>query len=263
MTDTERLTALVTGASSGIGREIALVFARRGLDLVLASRNENKLAELKDAIGKSYDVAVTVVPVDLAGSGGPVLLYRECEEHGITVDVLVNNAGFGFYGATLAMDDERIVDMIGLNVTALTQLCREFGEGMKERGRGWILNVGSIAGSAPLPYFAVYSATKTYVKNFSRAFREEMKPYGVTVSCLSPGPTKSQFATVAAGGKDVGDRTFMSARAVAEAGVNGLFGGKAHIIPGTGNKIQARIMPLIPVSALGKSMKKSLPIQGE
>lgn len=246
--------ALVTGASSGIGREMAGILARRGWNLILVSRGESALRELKRELESAGIIRAEVIPADLAERGAAERLYEACRKLGVETDILINNAGVGFYGDVTSMEPERIEHLLALDVAALTGLAALFGKDMRARRRGWILNVGSVAGYAPLPHFAVYSAAKTYVHHFSRALREEMKPCGVTVTLLAPGRTRTGFFE-AAGARWM-ERIFpASARGVAEAGIRGMFEGKAVVIPGLRVRLEAAGARIAPVPLLGKIME--------
>ncbi len=246
--------ALVTGASSGIGREMAGILAKRGWNLVLVSRGESALRELKNKLESECKVRAEVIPADLSKRNAAELLHGECRQLGIETDILINNAGVGYYGDVTTMEPKRIESLIALDITALTALSALFGKDMRERGRGRILNVGSVAGYAPLPHFAAYSAAKTYVYHFSRALREEMKPFGVSVTLLAPGRTRTGFFE-AAGARWM-ERIFpASAKAVAEAGIRGMFEGKAVVIPGLQVRLEAAGARIAPVPLLGKIMK--------
>ena len=250
-------TALVTGASSGIGREIARILASRGHDLVLVSRSAPKLDELKRELEASYGISAMVLPMDLSRPGAAVSVHEILKARDIEIDILVNNAGVGYYGEVVSMPADRIEGLVMLDVVALTQLCSLFGADMKARKRGRILNVSSAAAFLPVPYAAVYSAAKSYVTKFSRAFREEMRPYGVIVTCLHPGQTRTGFFE-AAGGRTVNTLMTMSAREVAESGVRAVFRGKASITTGTMNKISSLAGLVVPVKLIGWFMRRSI-----
>jgi short-subunit dehydrogenase len=238
---------LVTGASSGIGAELARVFAREGATLVLVARSAGKLGTLAGELSRDHGVRVSVVPADLAVPGAARRVYDRLEAEGIRVDVLVNNAGFGFRGPFVQIDAQAQVDMIQVNVAAPTHLARLFLPGMIERGRGGILNVASAAGFQPGPWMNVYYATKAYLLHFSEALADEVSGSGVTVTCLAPGPTRTGFGELA----DMeATRLFklgtMTAAEVAEAGHRAFRRGHALVVPGIRNGIipyAARITP--------------------
>jgi uncharacterized protein len=229
-----RPVALVTGASAGIGRELARVLAADH-DLILTARRE---AELRALAAELAPAVCHVIPTDLAGPAGPKALFDAVAATGLTADVLVNNAGFGDIGPFAGADPAKMLRMIQVNVTALTELTGLFLPGMRTRGRGRILNVGSVAGFQPGPYMAVYYATKAYVNSFSEALSEELRGSGVTVTCLAPGPTRSEFAAVAGmPGNHFTVGSVADARSVAEAGVRAMKRGKRLVVPGFRNRL--------------------------
>ncbi|EIM25927.1 SDR family NAD(P)-dependent oxidoreductase [Microvirga lotononidis] len=232
--------ALITGASSGIGAELARAFAGRGYRLVLTARRHERLESLSAEIGRAHGVPVEVVALDLEDRQAPRDLHEMLLERRIAVHTLVNNAGFGLRGYFASLPHEKQVAMIDLNVTALTSLCRLMLPGMIERRRGGILNVASIAAFQAGPYMAVYYATKAFVLSLSEALHDEARPHGVTVTALCPGPTESEFSETAGpkgSGFFKGDA--MSPAEVARAGIDGYEAGKAIVIPGRGNRIGA------------------------
>jgi uncharacterized protein len=230
-----RPVALVTGASAGIGKEIARLLARDH-DLILVARRESELRALAVELAPA---ACHVMSVDLADPAAPRTLFDTVNAAGLTVDVLVNNAGFGDHGPFADADLAKMLRMIQVNVTALTELTGHFLPAMRERRRGCILNVGSVAGFQPGPLMAVYYATKAYVNSFSEALTSELAGTGVTVTCLAPGPTQSEFA--AASGM-AATRQFMvgsvgDARSVAAAGVRAMTRGRRLVVTGLRNKL--------------------------
>ena len=232
--DPERPLALVTGASSGIGRELAREFARRGFDLAIVARGETGLRELAAELGAT--TSVTVIPLDLERPDAPARLRAELA--GRRVDVLVNNAGFGDLTRFAGSDPVKMTGMIRLNVVALTLLCREFLPEMLARGSGRIVNVGSMAAFSPGPLLAVYYATKAYVLPFTEALANETEGTGVTVTCLSPGLTHSQFMFRATTGYEKPTSgIYMDPAAVAKYGVGAALRGEVLAIPGIMNRI--------------------------
>ena len=186
-------TALITGASSGIGLELAKLFARDGYELVLVARRVERLEELGRELTQRHGVRCHTISVDLAQPDAAAEIVRRLEGAGPAVDVLVNNAGFGVLGPLATTEPETAGRMIRVNIEALTQLTRALLPGMLARRRGRILNVASTAGFAPGPLMAVYYATKAYVISFSEALAEELRGTGVTVTVLCPGPTRTEF----------------------------------------------------------------------
>lgn len=243
-----RKTALITGASSGIGYELSKVFAKNGYDLVLVSRNTEKLKTISEEIKKQHDVQVKVISKDLSKSTAPQALYDEVTADGIRIDVLVNNAGIGTYGKFVETGTEQQMDLIQLNITSLTLLCRLFGADMVKRGSGGILNVASTAAFQAGPLMSTYYASKAYVLLFSEAIKNELKPDNVTVTVLCPGPTQTEFFKrndMIGTGLERSPH-IMSAAKVAEIGFSGLLKGKTIVIPGLINKVLAFSVRLAP-----------------
>lgn len=232
-------TVLITGASSGIGSELSRLFAQDGYNLVLTARSEDRLYSLKAELEEKYNIYVKVIPKDLGCAGAPEELYNEIKKERLRINVLVNNAGFAVYGDFIETSTEDEMEMIEVNVRALTYLTKVYAKEMSENGGGKILNVASLAAFQPGPFMAVYYATKAYVLHFSEAVHAEFKKYNITVSALCPGPTKTNFQfraklhTIPLFAKDRG----MDAETVAKIGYNGLKLGKTVIIPGFNNKI--------------------------
>lgn len=240
-------TALITGASGGLGLEFARIFAREGFDLVLVARSEQKLKELADELKSKHGTQTIVIGKDLAVPGSPDEVYAEVQQKTITVDVLVNNAGFATYGYFVENDLNKELQMMQLNIVTLTHLTRLFLPGMKQRGYGKILNVASTAAFAPGPLMAVYYASKAYVLSFSEAIAAEMRGTGVTVTTLCPGPTESGFQQRAAmQDSKLVQGGLMSAQTVAQIGYNGLMKGQHMVIPGFMNQVQAFLPRLFP-----------------
>ncbi|HEV8408281.1 MAG TPA: SDR family oxidoreductase [Sphingomicrobium sp.] len=240
--------ALVTGASAGLGVEFARQLSRDGYGLVLAARRKDRLDELTIELGNARAVAI-----DLSKSTAADNLMADLEDNGETVDLLVNNAGFGLIGSFAELDARRERQMIDLNVGTLSDLCRAVAPAMIERGSGGIINVASIAAFQPGPKMAVYFATKAFVLSLTEALHEELKPHGVKVSCLCPGPTRTEFGDVAGfRGNSVFDRLAMNAREVVEAGLKGLEANRAIVIPGWMNKVTAASTRFAPRSVVRK-----------
>ncbi|NLW78257.1 MAG: SDR family oxidoreductase [Ruminococcaceae bacterium] len=186
-------TALITGASSGIGYELAKLFAQDGYDLILVARSEKRLNALKTALENQYDVQGTVIVQDLAKENAAQAVYDAVEAAGLTVDVLVNDAGFGDYGRYANTDWDKQQRMVHVNILALMQMTRLFLPQMLQRGRGGILNLASLAAFFPGPYMSVYYASKAFVLSFTEALSAELAGSGVTVTAVCPGPTTTGF----------------------------------------------------------------------
>ena len=240
-------TALITGASSGIGLELAHLFARDGYRLVLVARNRGALRELGDDLQSRYNVTVRISPRDLAHPATPDELYQELQEAGIVLDVLVNNAGFGGSGPFLQTDWNNESEMLQVNIASLTHLTKLFLPQLRAR-EGKLLNVASVAGFLPGPFMAVYYASKSYVLHFSEALAEELSGTGVTVTCLCPGPVTTNFQKRAhLGGTAMGiSPLLVDVREVARAGYEGMKQGKRIVVPGWKNQLLIQGLRLSP-----------------
>lgn len=242
-------TVLITGASSGIGLELAHVFAGDGSNLVLVSRRREKLERLALTLQQDHGVSVETLAFDLSDTSTPEALLEEVERRNLIIDVLVNNAGFGSIGHVADLDVSRQLDMIQVNITTLTHLTRLLLPAMIERDRGGVLNVGSTAGFQAGPNMAVYYATKAYVLSFTEGLAEELRDTSVKVSCLAPGPTRTEF------GQEAGmeqSRLFamgtMEPHEVAKLGHRGLRDGQVVVVPGIRNRMGAVATKILPRS---------------
>ena len=186
-------TALVTGASGGIGKSFAEKIAARKTNLIIVARSEDKLNALAQQLQQEYNIQVEVIVKDLTEPSAPQEVFDTVQAKGLTVDILINNAGFGDYGEFTKTDCDRQIEMIQLNNIALVALTHKFLPQMRERGSGSIINIASIAAYQPLPYISVYAATKAFVRSFSEALWAENRQYGVKVLVVSPGPTETNF----------------------------------------------------------------------
>ena len=241
------MTALITGASSGIGLELARIFAEHGHDVVLVARSEGKLQSLATEL-QSRGGHACVIAADLSVPGGPKAVVDGLAERGIAIDALVNNAGYGLFGPFLETSLETELSMIQLNIVALTELTKRLLPAMVARQSGRILNVASTAAFLPGPLMAVYYATKAYVLSFSEAIANELAGTGVTVTVLAPGPTASGFQAAASleNSKLVVGKTLATSREVAVAAYDGLMSGAPMVIPGLVNKMTAQMHRLLP-----------------
>lgn len=239
--------ALVTGASSGFGVDFAHLLAERGANLVLAARSVDAMEHLAAELRDRYGVSTQVIGIDLARAGVGIELRDRLMQAGITIDILINNAGYGVYGDFLSQPIARALDMLQLNMLSLTELTHAFAEGMAARGRGKILLVASIGGYQATPTYAAYSASKAYVLLFGEALHEELKDRGVTVTVLSPGITATRFLAVSGQKATLYQRlVMMQSRPVARLGLKALYAGRASIVPGWLNALTAwsnRLMP--------------------
>jgi short-subunit dehydrogenase len=232
--------ALITGASSGIGLELAKIMAEQGNNLILVARRINLLQDLKVNLEAKYGIKVEVRAADLSISGEANALYELCQSRGLQIEYLINNAGYGDYGQfdTSKLDTYR--NMLQLNVIALTELTALFVKDMKQRKSGKIMNVGSLAAFQPGPNFAVYAASKAYVMQFTEALNFELRGSGVTATLLSPGVTETGFVSRASmGDAAIAKGSLMDAQSVARAGYAAMMSGKLNVIPGIKNQILA------------------------
>jgi len=232
---------LITGASGGIGQDLAMLAAADGKNLVLVARSAEKLNELAELIRKNNKSEVIPISVDLSDEAGVKRLISEISAKDIQIDMLINNAGFGNFGDFAKADLAKNMDMIRLNISALTQLTHFALQGMLKNGRSRIMNVASTAAFMPGPGMAVYYASKAYVLSFSEALTRELKGSGITVTTLCPGPTDTGFASTAGLGKSLMHRMIPPATSiqVAKAGYKAMMKGKAIEIPGFVNKLSA------------------------
>jgi short-subunit dehydrogenase len=240
--------ALITGASAGLGVEFARQLSARGHRLVLVARRKERLDALAREVGNARAIAA-----DLSKANAAAKLMGDLEAAGEQVEILVNNAGFGLIGQFAELDAKRERKMIDLNVGALTDLCRAVAPQMIARQSGGILNVASTAAFQPGPKMAVYFASKAFVLSLSEALHEELKPHGVRVTCLCPGPTRTEFGDVAGfGGNGMFDRVAMESPEVVKAGLDGLDKNRAVVVTGLVNKIGAASTRFAPRSVVRK-----------
>jgi short-subunit dehydrogenase len=250
--------ALITGASSGIGKELAHIHAKKGGDLVIIARSEDKLNQLKKDLEEKYKISVFVLAKDLTQVSATQEIYEEVKANGITVDYLINNAGFGglgeFHERKLAQD----ISMINLNISALTSLTHYYLQDFVKRNEGKILNVSSTASLMAGPLQAVYYATKAYVTSFSNAIAEELSDTNITVTNLMPGATKTAFGEVSGMDKTVLFDEAVSAKSVAEDGYKGMMNGELDVISGLSfsQRIMISMIPLTPKKLVLKQIKK-------
>lgn len=252
----------MTGASSGIGLELASLAARDHHDLVLVARRRDRLESIGRGLAEEFGIVVTVLDKDLADPAAPAAIARECEALAIAPDILVNNAGLGVYGRFAETPLARELEMIQVNVTALTHLTKLFLPGMIARGRGRILNVASTAAFQPGPLMAIYYASKAYVLSFSEALANETAGTGVTVTALCPGPTITEFQKAAGVETTHLFRSplVMAAGPVARAGWDGMKRGRRVVIPGLRNRtlVQAlRVTPRRLATAVARKVQES------
>ncbi|MDD4967868.1 MAG: SDR family oxidoreductase [Paludibacter sp.] len=241
-------TALITGASSGLGKEFARIHASKGGDLVLVARSKDKLEALKFELEKQFGISVTVIVKDLSDQYAPKAVFDELKGQKIRIDYLINNAGFGDFGLFAETDWEKQLEMINLNITCLTYLTRLFLPDMIENKEGKILNIASTAAFQPGPTMSVYFATKAYVLSFSEAIANELKGTGVTVTTLCPGATETGFKAAASLEESnlFKGNQIASSKEVAEFGYSKMLEGKTVVIPGVMNNLLVQSVRFAP-----------------
>ena len=246
---------LITGASSGIGLELAKCFAADNSHLVLVARGTEAMEQLAAGLRQKYSIQVFVITADLAKPGSAQRIFDELARAGVTVDVLVNNAGFGLHGSFAELPLKRQLEIIQVNIAALVELTGLFLPGMIQRQRGGILNVGSVAGFVPGPNMAVYYASKAFVQSFSEAIFEELRGSGVSVTNLCPGPTETNFSNTARSHRVRNHQAAkMSAAAVASQGHRAYRQRRHMPVPGVVNFLISQLPRLLPRAAIRKTV---------
>lgn len=253
-------TALITGASAGIGAAFAYELAERQTHLVLVARSETKLQKLSAVLEQQFKIQTTVIVQDLTQPEAAAQVFEAVNRQGLAIDLLINNAGIGDYGPFAQRSLQRQSDMVKLNVLALVEMTSLFLPPMQERGSGGIINVGSIAGFQAIPYLATYSASKAFVLRFSEALWAENKDKGVTVTALCPGPTTTDFFTEAEMDRNpalMARQSYEAPESVVKAGLAALAAGKSHVVTGSvKNQIIANASRLAPREFLAKILEK-------
>ena len=254
--------AVITGASTGIGRELARLCAHDGYDPILIARSQPQLETVAAEIRKSTNRTVMILPKDLSHATAPREIFEQISSSGVPVETLINNAGFGLLGRFWELDLQQQIGMVQVNVTALTELSRLFLPAFIERRHGRILNVASTAAFQPGPLMAVYYATKSYVVSLSAALHNEARDYGVTVTCLCPGPTETEFAQRAGttSTKLFRARAPMDAATVARIGLKAMRAGKPLVITGRLNALMAfgtRFAPIQFTAAMARRFQET------
>ncbi len=252
-------TALITGASGGIGEELAKQMAAKGYNLVLVARTQSKLEALATNLMSQYKIQVKVMALDLSSPNSTQAILKELEAQKLTIDVLINNAAFGDYGDFANSDPSKIEPMINLNILSLTTLTRALLPQMLVRKSGQVMNVASTAAFMPGPLMSVYYASKAYVLSFSEAIAEELKGTGVAVTVLCPGPTATGFQARAdmKESKLVKGRNLMGVTEVVKQGIEALGRGQRVVIPGWMNKLQALFPRFVPRSIVPAIVKNA------
>lgn len=240
-------TALITGATEGIGFELSRLFARDGYDLALVARNVEKLNRISEDFSREYGISARVIPKDLSDPAAPEEIYRELEQASVEVDALVNNAGYTIYGPFAETDMAEERDMLQVLMWAPTKLTKLFLQDMLERNKGKILNLGSTGSFTACPFESIYGAAKSYILFFSESIAEELAGSNVTVTVLCPGTTKTQFFSRSkTDGLRISRLGAMSAEEVARTGYEALMKNKRYVVPGVFNKVMVFGIRLTP-----------------
>ena len=251
--------ALVTGASKGIGKCLAEGFAARGYDVLLVARSEQLLRELSATLMSRYRVTTAWLAIDLSEAGAPQKVYNWCQSNGYTVQVLANNAGYGMGGALDHNPTQDILAMMRVNMEVPVALCRLFLPQLRQQEKAWILNIASSAAYQAVPGLTVYAATKSFILSFSRGLRQELKKTPVSVTCISPGATDTNFVNQAQLGekaRKMADKVNMSPEKVAQIALRSLFAGKGEVIPGFVNKLGVAMAWLLPKTLVERTAMK-------
>jgi short-subunit dehydrogenase len=253
-----RKTVLITGVSGGIGKELADRFAKGGHNIVLVARNKGKILELAQEYEEKYGIQATAIAKDVAAPRVPEEIFMELKEKGIIVDYLVNNAGFGLFGTFMETDMVQEINMIEINIKALTVMTKLFLPDMIKRGQGGVMNVASLVGFFPGPMMSVYYATKAYVLSFTEGLENEVRGTGVTITALCPGLTSTGFVDRSGmGASKMLNGAIMDAGQVAEKGYRGFLRGKRLIMPGTRNRFIAFLPRLLPRKLMTRIIRSS------
>ncbi|MGH9618040.1 MAG: SDR family NAD(P)-dependent oxidoreductase [Acidobacteriaceae bacterium] len=254
--------ALITGASSGIGEEFARQLAARGRSLVLVARSQDRLEHVRAELMSAHmGIDVVAIPLDLTAPGASLDLFQRTQSANLDVDLLINNAGFGAFGEFASIDRQRQLKMIVLNIAALVELAHLYLQPMIARKRGGIVNIASVAGFAPLPYSAIYSATKAFVLSFSQALYEEARQHGVHVMAVNPGSTATNFFQVAGKSPFSNPSRIQTASEVVSESLRAFDRRKSSVITGRSNRLLIRLMMFIPrrwiTSVVGRVMRRA------
>lgn len=255
-------TALITGASSGIGEAFARRLSADGYDLFLVARSEDKLKALCSELKSKHAVNADFFAVDLSENGADAVIFNETNKRSIEIGLLINNAGFGSMGDFAELPLNRELEMIDLNIRALVGLTHRYLAGMRERKSGTIINVSSAAGFQPIPFMATYAATKSLVTSFSEAIAEENRPFGIQVLALCPGPTKTNFFDASSFKRVFNAKGQQTAEQVVETALRALATGRSKVVSGWSNWFVATSVTIVPNSLLtkivGKGFRKML-----
>lgn len=249
---------LITGASSGIGKEFARQLAEEGHNLVLVARSEDKLRKLCDELRKRHNITAHYVAVDLIDFEADERLFKETESNGMEVDWLINNAGFGSMGDFAELDLEKELEMINLNISALVALTHRYLKKMRERRSGTIINLSSAAAFQPIPFMATYAATKAFVSSFSEAIAEENRPFGIKVMALCPGPVETNFFEASNIKERMNAKPPQTAEEVVETALGAIGKGRSKIVSGWANYLVATAVNFVPNSLITKVIARPL-----
>lgn len=249
---------LITGASSGIGEAFARRLAEEGQNLVLVARSEEKLSALCEELRAEYKVTAHYVAIDLIDFEADARLFKETDRHGLEINFLINNAGFGSAGDFAELGLERELEMISLNVMSLVALTHRYLQGMREREEGTIINVSSAAGFQPVPYMSTYAATKAFVTSFSEAIAEENRPYGIQVLALCPGSTKTNFFDASNIERAIKVKGQQTADEVVETALSAVGTGRSKVVSGWTNWFVAFATNFVPNSLIARGVARGL-----
>jgi short-subunit dehydrogenase len=241
--------ALITGASKGIGKSIVTELAKRKTNVLLVARSEELLKQQCQALKAEYGIEADYFAADLSHPSAPLHVFNWCTQHNYTVHTLVNNAGYGLSGLFDTYTAQQHADMLQVNIMALVQLTSLFLPQIKQQPKGYILNIASSAAYQAVPYLSAYAASKSFVLSFSRGMHYELSKTNVSVTCISPGATDTDFpnrANVGAKGKKAAEKLNMTPEAVAEQAVNAMYAGKTEVVTGFVNKLGAALAWLAP-----------------
>jgi len=253
------LSTLITGASKGIGKAIAEELAKRGHNLLLIARSEKLLEQEAKRLAEQYKINTDYLAIDLSAADAPGDIYNWCVEKNYSVNILVNNAGYGLSGSLEKYEEAENINMMQVNMITPVHLCQLFLPMLRQQQKSYILNIASSAAYQAVPYLSLYAATKAFILNFSRGLRQELRKSPVSVTCISPGATNTDFvvrAKVGEKGLKAADKVNMSPEAVGKIAVEAMFAGKAEVITGLLNKLGAFLVWLLPKGLVEKTAMK-------
>lgn len=252
-------TALITGASAGIGAVFARELAARKTNLVLVARSEDKLKQIASQLRSQHNIQVDIIVQDLTAADAAKNVFEAVSQKGLTIDLLINNAGFGDYGAFAELDGERQIKIVQLNILALVDLTHKFLPGMRQRRSGGIINLASTAAFQPMPYFSVYAASKAFVLSFSEALWAENRSYQVRILAVCPGPTDTKFfqdAKFPPSLENLAAQNYTSPQEVVRESLHALEKNHSSVVPGIKNQLQVILPRFVPRSAIATVVEK-------